>query len=245
MSIPKVIFYCWFGGNELPDYAMKCIESWKKYCPDYKIEQVDESNFDISDCPYAVEAYKAKKYAFVTDYVRLKKLYDEGGIYFDTDVELVRPIDDLMYYEGFAGFEKSYFESGNKYYVSTGLGLASAPHNPFIGAMLEDYKGIHFNDRGVLDMTPCPERNTKALVKMGVIPNNKLQIVDNFLFAPSDWFCPKNFVTGKTKLTENSRAVHLYAGSWKENSARTRLKRKVRTSRVGRLLLRIKYKLIG
>lgn len=103
--IPKIIHYCWFGGNPLPELAVKCIESWKKYCPDYEIKRWDESNFDLKCCDYVKEAYQAKKWAFVSDYVRFKVLYDEGGLYFDTDVELIKPIDDILARGPFMGVE--------------------------------------------------------------------------------------------------------------------------------------------
>lgn len=103
--IPKIIHYCWFGGNPLPEMAVKCIESWKKYCPDYEIKRWDESNFDLNCCNYVKEACQAKKWAFVSDYVRFKVLYDEGGLYFDTDVELIKPIDDILERGPFMGVE--------------------------------------------------------------------------------------------------------------------------------------------
>ena len=103
--IPKIIHYCWFGGNPLPELAVKCIESWKKYCPDYEIKRWDESNFDLNCCDYVKEAYRAKKWAFVSDYARFKVLYDEGGLYFDTDVELIKPIDDIIERGPFMGAE--------------------------------------------------------------------------------------------------------------------------------------------
>lgn len=103
--IPKIIHYCWFGGNPLPELAVKCIESWKKYCPDYEIKRWDESNFDLNCCDYVKEAYQAKKWAFVSDYARFKVLYDDGGLYFDTDVELIKPIDDILARGPFMGVE--------------------------------------------------------------------------------------------------------------------------------------------
>ncbi len=161
----------------------------KKYCPDYDIVRVDESNFDFSQNRYAKEAYEAKKYAFVTDYVRLKLLYDNGGIYFDTDVEVLKSFDDLLGYSGFAGFEKSYFSSNkNEYFIATGLGIGSEPKNPFIKKMLDDYSEIGFLKDDKFDLKPCTERNTESLITCGLKPNNELQIIDNFLFAPKDYF---------------------------------------------------------
>ena len=154
MSIPKIIHYCWFGRGKLPKLAEKCIESWKKYCPQYKIVCWNEDNFDINQNKYAKEAYEAGKWAFVSDYVRLKVLYDEGGIYLDTDVELIKPLDKLIEDGGFMGFD----DNG---VISTGLGFACEKGNKLIEALLADYDGISFicND-GAYDLTPCPDRNT-------------------------------------------------------------------------------------
>ena len=137
MSIPKVIYYCWFGKGNMPSLAEKCIKSWRKYCPDYKIVCLNEENFDISQNRYAKEAYDAKKWAFVSDYARLKVLFDEGGIYLDTDVELLKPLDKLISDGGFMGFD----DNG---VVSTGLGFGCEKGNQLVGALLKDYDDISF-----------------------------------------------------------------------------------------------------
>ena len=137
MSIPKVIYYCWFGKGKMPSLAEKCIESWEKFCPDYEIICLDEENFDITQNKYAKEAYDAGKWAFVSDYARLKVLYDNGGIYLDTDVEIIKPIDNLIEENGFMGFD----DNG---VVSTGLGFACEKGNELVGALLKDYDDISF-----------------------------------------------------------------------------------------------------
>ena len=148
--LPKKIHYCWFGGNELPDLAIKCIESWKQYCPDYEIIEWNETNFDLECCDFVKEAYKAKKWAFVSDYARLKVVYDNGGIYLDTDVELVKPLDILLQ-------EKCYFGEETTGYVNTGLGFGAEKHNPTIDLLLKEYCNKHFtNDDGSYNMDPCP-----------------------------------------------------------------------------------------
>lgn len=106
MSIPKKIHYCWFGRNPLTESAKKCIESWKKYCPEYEIIEWNENNFDLTENRYAREAYEQKKWAFVSDYARLKIVYEQGGIYMDVDVELIKPLDELTELDGYMGFEK-------------------------------------------------------------------------------------------------------------------------------------------
>ena len=126
--IPKIIHYCWFGGKPLPDEAKKLISTWKKYCPDYDIREWNENNFDINDCFYVKEAFEAKKWAFITDYVRLKVLYDYGGVYMDTDVEVCKPLDDLLSYNGVSGFESPSA-------IPTGI-MAASRHNEWIGNLL-------------------------------------------------------------------------------------------------------------
>ena len=157
MRIPKVIHYCWFGRGKLPALAKKCIESWKKYCPDYEIICHNEDNFDISENIYAKEAYDAGKWAFVSDYVRLKVLYEEGGIYLDTDVEIIKPIDNLIKETGYMGFD----DNG---VVSTGLGFACEKGNELVKILLSDYDDISFvRPDGSYDTTPCPIRNSETL----------------------------------------------------------------------------------
>ena len=149
MSIPKIIHYCWFGGGPISAESQKCMESWKKYCPDYKIMAWNEQNFDISTNRYAQQAYEAKKYAFVSDYVRLAVLYEYGGIYLDTDVELVRPLDELLELPGFMGFQ-----TNNE--VATGLGFGARKGNSVVQALLRDYDALDFlKADGSADLTPC------------------------------------------------------------------------------------------
>ena len=131
MSIPKIIHYCWFGGGPISAESQKCMESWKKYCPDYKISEWNDQNFDISTNRYAQQAYEANKYAFVSDYVRLAVLYEYGGIYLDTDVELVRPLDELLELPGFMGFQ-----TNNE--VATGLGFGARKGNSVVQALLRE-----------------------------------------------------------------------------------------------------------
>ncbi len=207
--IPKIIHYCWFGGNPLPELAQKCIASWKKYCPDYEIIEWNESNFDFSSCDYAREAYEAKKWAFVTDYVRLKVLYDYGGIYMDTDVEVLKPLDSLLHYEAVSGFESNT-------QIPTGL-IASGKSIPVIGELLSQYDNIHFiKSDGTFDLTTNVVRITNTLLKYGLNQNNTLQTVKDFTLLPKDYLCPKDLETGETTLTENSLTIHHFNGSWME-----------------------------
>lgn len=159
--IPKIIHYCWFGENPLPELAQKCIASWEKYCPDYEIKEWNENNFDLNGCAFVKEAYEAKKWAFVSDFARLKIIYEEGGIYLDTDVEILKSFDTLLGNKCFLGEETSGF-------VATGLGFGAEKYNPIIKELLEMYIGKHFKlEDGLFDMMPCHRKNTEPLHKYG------------------------------------------------------------------------------
>ena len=205
--IPKVIHYCWFGGNPLPEEYKQYIESWKKYCPDYKIIEWNESNFDLNEVPYVKEAYQSKKWAFITDYVRLYALDTIGGIYMDTDVEVLKNLDEFLNQEGFSGFER---ENA----VPTGI-MAAEKRQKFIHELLHQYDELHFiKDDGSLDESTNVTRITNTAVKYGLKLNNKKQTVQGFTFYPTDYFCPKNSRTMEINITKNSCTIHHFAGSW-------------------------------
>lgn len=214
MSIPKVIHYCWFGRGDMPKLAEKCLKSWKKFCPDYEIVCWNEDNFDINENRYAREAYDAKKWAFVSDYVRLKVLYENGGIYLDTDVELIKPLDKLIEDGGFMGFDDSGI-------VSTGLGFACEKGNELVGRLLKDYKDISFIlPDGSCDITPCPDRNTKTLIELGMDLENKNQIFMGIKMLPEDYLCPVKYYTGKKEITKNTYSIHHFCASWTSATAK-------------------------
>lgn len=217
MSIPKVIYYCWFGKGKMPPLSVKCIESWKKYCPEYKIVCINEDNFDITQNKYAKEAYDAGKWAFVSDYARLKILYDEGGIYLDTDVELIKPLDKLIETTGYMGFDDNGI-------ISTGLGFACERGNELVGALLADYDDISFIlPNGSYDITPCPDRNTKTIQKLGMDINNKDQVFMGIHMLPEDYLCPMKYYTGKKTITENTYSIHHFCASWTSPTAKRTL----------------------
>lgn len=208
MSIPKVIHYCWFGNSELPSLAKKCIASWKKYCPDYEIVCHTEENFNINENRYVKEAYAAKKWAFVSDYVRLKVLYEQGGIYLDTDVEIIKPIDDLIKESGYMGFDDC-----DK--ISTGLGFAAEKGNKLVGAFLKDYDNIPFLlEDGNYDITPCPDRNTETAIKLGLNTDIKDQFFMGIHILPEDYLCPIKYYSGKKIITKNTYSIHHFSASW-------------------------------
>lgn len=207
--ITKKIHYCWFGGNERSDLAKKCIESWKKYCPDYEIIEWNESNFDLECCDFVKEAYQAKKWAFVSDYARLKIIYDNGGIYLDTDVELIKSLDPLLK-------EKCYFGEETIGYVNTGLGFGAEKNNPIIQMMLNEYNGRHFMmDNGAYDMEACPAKNTRPLTKFGYKFSGKnVWRNEEFTVYPPEYFCPLDYKTKVMNITDNTISIHLYNASW-------------------------------
>lgn len=218
MSIPKVIHYCWFGKNPLPQSVLNCIENWKRYCPDYEIIQWNESNFDVNAIRYTKEAYDNKQWAFVSDYARVKIIYENGGIYLDTDVELIKPLDPLLKYEGFMGFQQSKT-------VATGLGFGAVAMHPVLQSLVEDYYGIPFlKDDGSMDLTPCPDRNTKCLKHMGLKISDERQTIQGIQIFPSEYFSPLDWQTGKTKITSNTYSIHHYESSWLSKEERRWLK---------------------
>lgn len=216
--IPRIIHYCWFGGKPLPKIAEKCIASWKKYLPEYEIRRWDESNFDVNMIPYTKEAYAAGKYAFVSDYARFWILYHYGGVYFDTDVEVIRPIDDIINRGGFLGVESN---RNGIYTVNPGLGFAATQGTAVIGEMMNLYSTFHFiNTDGALDLKNIVEITTEYLSARGLRNTDEIQQCCGFTIYPKDYFCPIDYDTRELKITENTRTIHHYAESWVSRSTR-------------------------
>ena len=233
-EIPRVIHYCWFGGNPLPELAVKCIESWRIYFPGYEIKEWNESNFDLEKCNYVKEAYEAKKWAFVSDYARFEVLYKYGGLYFDTDVEVIKSIDDILAQGSFMGLENGYpecfakthlnnsssnikkeFVYDNSIQVNPGLGLAAVPGLQLYKDILDKYRLRHFRiDNGKLDFTTVVDFVTAILFEKGIVVKNGLGYCEEVALYPVDYFCPKNYITGEMKITENTRTIHHYTASW-------------------------------
>lgn len=208
--IPKKIHYCWFGKNKMPKLAKKCLKSWKKYCSDYEIICWNEDNFDINKCPlYVRQAYENKKWAFVADYARLKIIYENGGIYFDTDVEVLKNFDEFLKYDAFFGFE-------SKEYVNTGVGFGAKQNSHVLKMLLEQYEDISFvKGEGGFDLTPCPVRNTEVFKKIGLKQDNTFQILnDNLAIYPTEYFCPVITELNIRKIPTNTYSIHWFSGSW-------------------------------
>lgn len=219
--IPKIIHYCWFGRGPLPELAQKCIASWKKYLPDYEIKEWNEDNFDVNIIPYTAEAYQAKKYAFVSDYARFWILYKYGGIYFDTDVEVIRPIDDIVERGNFMGFETDpklqVKADASEARVNPGLGLGVAPGLGIIKKMLDYYEGRHFEFiPGGIGQLTIVHIATEVLRKAGLKQQQGIQQVDDMWIYPAEYFCPINLKTGRIHVRPNTRTIHHYAGTWQD-----------------------------
>ena len=212
--IPKIIHYCWFGRNPLPPLAVKCIESWRKFLPDYEIKEWNEDNFDVNIIPYTAEAYKAKKYAFVSDYARFWILYKQGGLYFDTDVEVIRPMDDIIARGPFMGCENQASDTSVAS-VAPGLGLGVNPGLGLYKEILEMYAKLHFiRPDGSNNQTTVVTYITKLLCDHGLQSSNDIQLCANVWIYPKEYFCPKDFFTHKLEITANTYTIHHYDGSW-------------------------------
>jgi len=223
--IPKTIHYCWFGGNPLPELAVKCIESWKKYCPDYEIVEWNESNFDINCCDYAREAYEAKKWAFVSDVARLYALVNYGGIYMDTDVEVLQSLDPLLKFEGVSGFE-------SKECIPTGL-MACEKGHPLFRECLNEYDHVRFiKENGDFDTTTNVTRITRLCIEYGLKLNGEKQIINGLTLLPTEYLCPLNNSTGKLHVTEKTYTIHWFNGSWLSELEHKSLLRSRKISRI-------------
>lgn len=232
-EIPRIIHYCWFGGNPLPDLAKKCMASWRKFLPDYEIKEWNESNFDVYQAPYVAEAYRLKRYAHVSDYARFWILYHYGGIYFDTDVEVIKPLDDIIARGSFMGFEcqegtRQDNPNGN---MNPGLGFGVCKEHPFFRKMLDHYNHHHFirwNGKNTgnitLQATQYLDYDHKQVLEGGIVS------VSGLLIYPIEYFCPYDFYKHEMRITENTRTIHHYMGTWIVEQNRLQL-----------LLQRVKY----
>lgn len=215
--IPKIIHYCWFGGKPLPEDAEKCIASWRKFLPDYEIKRWDESNFDVNIIPYTKQAYEAKKYAFVSDYARFWILYNYGGLYFDTDVEVIKPMDIIIARGPFMGCENPASEGASpaELGVAPGLGLGVNPGLGLYKDILSSYSTLRFKkENGSFNTTTVVTYITKILCNKGLRNTSKIQEVSGVFIYPSDYFCPIDLTTNKIKITPNTVSIHHYAGTW-------------------------------
>ena len=217
--IPKVIHYCWFGRGQMPELALKCMNSWRKFLPDYTWKLWNEDIFDVNSVAYVKEAYEARKFAFVTDYVRLYALYLEGGIYMDTDVEVLKPLDELLSLSAFSGYESNKFSS-----FPTGL-MASSKGGIWVKEQLDYYDNIHFiKPDGTFDLTTNTQTISRIMTEDHFKLDGTYQVYKNDMSCfPKDYFCPKTS-TGLLRITTNTYCIHHFAGSWEELSFRQKCK---------------------
>ena len=215
--IPKIIHYCWFGRGEMPKLMKKCIKSWKKFCPDWEVVLWNEDSFDVKSTLWTKQAYEAKKYAFVSDYVRLKALYEMGGVYLDTDVELVQNLDVFTKLDGYVGFACNLG-------LSTGL-IGAAKAHPFIQRWFEHYHGKQFHTDQGDDMLPNTEYSTQLLLEKGLQLNDQKQTVFQMTVYPQTYFCPLFVDSFRNLKSKHTYAIHYFSATWRKESERKAFQR--------------------
>ncbi|MBQ0073390.1 MAG: glycosyl transferase [Prevotella sp.] len=242
--IPKIIHFCWFGGNPLPPLALECIASWRKFLPDYEIwmwrddpsqpslkgqESIADKvmEFDVNSIPYTAEAYRQKKYAYVSDYARFEIIHKYGGVYFDTDVEVIKPLDDIIVKGCFMGFEQDPDgdNTPGKYAprycfdVALGLGFGMTQNHPFMAEMVEHYKNLTFEPIPTGDISwykTIVAHTTEKLCARGLKNVTGIQKIGDIYVYPSEYFAPINAISRRLHITKNTRTIHRYMASWSE-----------------------------
>lgn len=205
--IPKIIHYCWLSDDPFPELIQKCVNSWKEKLPEYEIKRWSIQNFDVNICQYTKEAYETRKYAFVSDYVRLYALYTEGGIYLDSDIEVIKSFDDLLNEHGFTCFE-------NNHSVAAWI-FGSEKGNPLFKEFLEHYTDrVFILPNGEYDLTPNPVPITNTCVEKGLVLNGQTQLLENISIYAQDYFCPYNRATEELNITDNTYCIHYFNGAW-------------------------------
>ncbi len=206
-QIPKIIHYFWVGGNPIPEKNLKCIESWKKHCPEYEIKRWDEHNYDFRKNAYMAEAYASKKWGYASDYARLDIIYQYGGIYLDVDVEIIKSFDDLLCYPAFLGL-------GQHNVVNTGHGFGAATGNQLIKEMRDEYEGIHFlKEDGSYRLATCDQYQTETLRRHGFTGGNRFSVVYDTVIFPTEFFSPKNTAFGIIRITDHCHSIHHFDNS--------------------------------
>ncbi|MDE6847164.1 MAG: glycosyl transferase [Lachnospiraceae bacterium] len=222
--IPKKIHYCWFGGKKIPNRLKNYIDTWKRFCPDYDIIRWDESNYDITKNQYMYEAYRVGKYGFVPDYARLDIIYNHGGVYLDTDIELCKRLDDLL-------CDNSFFSVDFEGCVNAGSGFGSVQFNPIIGDMMKVYNNEHFiYSDGNLNLKPCHHYQNPVLKKYGFEITQRYQKIGDNVLYPCEVFAPIAIYTGNERITEKTHSIHHAEFSWiseDDRKARERFRNKI------------------
>ena len=235
--IPKIIHYCWFGGNPIPVNYQCYIDSWRRLMPDYQIIQWDEKKFDVKGIPFTAEAYEKKKYAYVSDYARLKILYENGGVYFDTDVEMVKPIYDILERGAWMAFEKNVNAPEAAINVNPGLGFACEAGNPIIREIMEYYENNHYVlSDGTLQQIPIVPITTNVLKRHGLQLSDIPLQLNNITIYPWEYFCPIEYLSNKCELTYNTRTIHHYAATWMNFADKMKMKKGYWITKIKRFL---------
>ncbi|MGN0870349.1 MAG: glycosyltransferase family 32 protein [Victivallales bacterium] len=204
--IPQKIHYCWFGGKRKPKLAQKCIVSWKRFCPDYGIIEWNENNVDLEEYPYLKWCYENKKWAFLSDLVRLLVVFKHGGIYLDTDVEVVKSLEPMLEYQAFFGFE-------NNEFINTGIGFGAVSGHISIKRMIDIYAQMKPDNNGAFKMIGCPALNTQALCDLGLQRNGQYQQFSGITILPAEYLNPLDSSTGHLLRTPNTYSIHWYSQS--------------------------------
>ena len=205
--IPKIIHYCMFGGKEKPASVCKCIDTWRKYCPDFEIKEWNETNFDVNSTQYTAEAYRLGNFAFVSDVARLKALTEEGGIYFDTDVEVIKDFSPLLVNRAFLCFE------GTQHIATSTMGCE--PHHMLFEEFLDLYSEEELlNADSTMNTDTNVLRLTKLLQKYGLSLTGMQQEIADVTIYPCDFFSPYDYVDGRLRKTVNTYSIHWYSQSW-------------------------------
>lgn len=232
--IPKIIHYCWFGRGEMPKLMKKCLKSWKKHCPDWQIIEWNEDNFDISSTLWTKQAYEAKKYAFVSDYVRLWALHKMGGVYLDTDLELRKPLDVFLSHDAFLGFE-------NKISVATCL-IGAAAGNRVVHTWLDWYTDRPYLKDGKPNTEPNVIFITEDMIRRGLVINNQQQSVEGIEVYPQSWFCPQNMDGENRARNRNTVSIHHFTSTWRSDRERKNMKRaKWHSTKTYKALIWLRY----
>lgn len=220
MSIPRVIHYCWFGNGEIPEKEKNCIETWKKFFPDYEIKLWNEENFDFGSCNFAKQAYENKKYAFVSDYARAKILYEHGGLYLDTDVKVLKNFPKSIGENGVMGFER-------KAFLGTAV-IAATPQNENIKKLIDYYEKHDFVQKdGSFDNIANVSIITDIMLEKGLVLGGEKQVVDGFEIFNREVFYPKKLSENEFRVTEETVAVHMCSNSWLSERERKRGNNKI------------------
>ncbi|SET10969.1 glycosyltransferase family 32 protein [Prevotella sp. kh1p2] len=212
--IPKIIHYCWFGDKPLPLSALECIDSWKRYFPNYTIKEWNEENFDVSIIPYTRDAYQDKKYAFVSDFARFWILYHNGGIYFDTDVEVIKPFTEVLKKGPFMGLESD-ATLHKSVAVAPGLGIAAEAKMEVYREILDRFQELsYFSESGNRNGYTMIPMITELFLKSGLKGNSTIEHIRGINIYPKEYFNPMDSSTGIIQITDKTLSIHKYDSSW-------------------------------